>query len=188
VAGDDGGPSDDSVVQLRVHLSGVEPAIWRRVLVPGSATMGELSTILATAMGWDNAHLHAFEVAGTSYLSPEELDDDDMDEDKVTILATVRSEPRFDYDYDFGDGWSHEVLVEGVTRSPPGLVSAVCLDGENACPPEDVGGVSGYAEFLRAILDPDDLAHDTYLEWVGGSFDPAAFDVARVNALLQRLA
>jgi hypothetical protein len=150
--------------------------------------MAELSTMLLTVMGWDNSHAHAFRVGGTNYLPLGEIDEDDeIDEEKVTTLEAVGGELHFFYDYDFGDGWVHEVLVEGVVRSIPSLQFAVCLDGENACPPEDVGGVSGYAEFLHAVLDPDDLAHDSYLEWVGGSFDPETFDLAGANARLQRL-
>ena len=94
---------------------------------------------------------------------------------------------RFTFDYDFGDSWEHEVVIEDLTWSYLGLKYAVCLDGANTCPPDDVGGAGGYEEFLRALADPTHAMHDTYLEWIGGPFDPAAFDLGEVNAVLQKV-
>jgi hypothetical protein len=117
----------------------------------------------------------------------DEWPEGEIDEKDVTVLQALRDEPRFFFDYDFGDGWEHEVVVEAVTWSSYGLKFAVCIDGQNACPPEDVGGTSGYAHFLEAIADPDHEDHDGYLEWVGGSFDPVAFDLGTANAACQKV-
>jgi Plasmid pRiA4b ORF-3-like protein len=111
--------------------------------------------------------------------------DEEIDEKGVTVLQALREERRFVYDYDFGDGWEHDVIIEEITWPHLGLKFAVCIDGQNACPPEDVGGPGGYSEFLDAISDPTHEEHKSSLEWAGGSFDPVAFSVAGTNAALQ---
>jgi hypothetical protein len=144
--------------------------------------------MLLAAMGWTNSHLHAFRVGDKRYgMCFDEYPEEEVDEKGVTVLQALREERRFVYDYDFGDGWEHDVIIEELTWSYFGLKFAVCIDGQNACPPEDVGGPGGYSEFLDAISDPKHEEHESYLEWVGGSFDPAAFSVAAANAALQRV-
>jgi hypothetical protein len=150
--------------------------------------MAKLSDVLLAAMGWTNSHLHAFRVGEKRYgMNFDEYPDGEIDEKTVTVLQALRDERRFTYDYDFGDGWEHEVVIEELSWSYFGLKFAVCIDGQNACPPEDVGGTGGYVEFLEAISDPTHEEHESYLEWVGGSFDPAEFDLANANALLQKV-
>lgn len=171
-----------------MQLSGVEPAIWRRVLVPGSARLNTLSEVLLAAMGWSNSHVHAFRVGEKDYgMHVDDWTEDEIDEKEVTVLQALGDAQSFSFDYDFGDGWVHEVAIEEITWPDEGLTFAVCVDGENACPPEDVGGVAGYAGFLEAIADPEHEEHEEYLEWVGGAFDPAAFDVGAANAACQRI-
>ncbi len=144
--------------------------------------------MLLAAMGWTNSHMHAFRIGGKHFgLHVDEWPDDEIDEKDATVLEALRDERRFFFDYDFGDSWEHEVVIEELTWSYHGLKFAVCLDGQNACPPEDVGGTHGYADFLEAIADPDHEARESYLEWVGGSFDPAEFDLAVANARCQRV-
>jgi hypothetical protein len=150
--------------------------------------MAKLSEMLLAAMGWTNSHLHAFEVGDRRYgMCFDEYPEGEIDEKGVTILQALRDERRFTYEYDFGDSWEHEVVIEALTWSYFGLKFGVCIDGQNACPPEDVGGAPGYAEFLEAIADPDGDEHDHYLEWVGGSFDATEFDLGAANAALQKI-
>ena len=150
--------------------------------------MAKFSEMLLAAMGWTNSHLHAFRVGEKRYgMNFDEYPDGEIDEKTVTVLQALRDERRFTYDYDFGDGWEHEVVIEELSWSYFGLKFAVCIDGQNACPPEDVGGTGGYVEFLEAISDPTHEEHESYLEWVGGSFAPAEFDLANANALLQKV-
>jgi hypothetical protein len=150
--------------------------------------MAKLSEILLAAMGWTNSHLHAFRVGQKLYgMNYDEFPDGEIDEKTVTVLRALREVRRFTYEYDFGDGWEHDVVIEELTWSYFGLKFAVCLDGQNACPPEDVGGTGGYTEFLEAISDPQHDEHESYLEWVGGSFDPGEFNLANANALLQKV-
>lgn len=181
-------PPGQSVFRLRIQLVGVDPVVWRRLLVPGSVRLNKLSEMLLAAMGWTNSHLHAFRVGDKHYgMHFDDWPEGEIDEKGVTVLQALRDERRFLFEYDFGDGWEHEVVIEEMTWSYHGLKFAVCLDGENACPPEDVGGTGGYADFLEAIADPDHEEHDSYLEWVGGSFDPSEFDLASANALCQKV-
>jgi hypothetical protein len=171
-----------------MQLAEINPVVWRRVLVPGAVRMAKLSEMLLAAMGWTNSHLHAFRVGDRLYgVCFDDYPEEEIDEKSVTVLQALREERRFIYDYDFGDGWEHEVVIEELSWSYFGLKFAVCIDGQNACPPEDVRGPGGYLEFLDAISDPKHEEHASYLEWAGGSFDPAEFDLAATNAALQRV-
>lgn len=178
------------VFQLRVRLEGTNPVVWRRLLVPGQLRLPALHSVFQEAFGWSDSHLHQFRVGSSVYAVHTEdwdTDDGDTDEAEVSVFDAFHGERRGFYDYDFGDSWHHEVVVESESSIPGALKHAVCLDGQNRCPPEDVGGVDGYAEFLGAISDPAHEEHDELLAWVGGSFDPEDFDLAAANAALQRV-
>jgi hypothetical protein len=172
-----------------VRLLDVKPPIRRRLLVPGDATLAKLHVILQVAMGWEDYHLHAFRIGKVRYGLADDEDDfgpPEIDETTITIAEAFAKERKGFYDYDFGDSWEHEIVVEETTSSAP-LVFAVCLDGKRACPPEDSGGTWGYANLLEALGDPEHEEHEEYLEWAGEDFDPEAFDLAAVNASLQQL-
>ena len=173
---------------MRIQLNDVDPVIWRRLLVPGSVRMAKLANILIAGMGWTNSHLHAFRVGEKRYgMNFDEYPEGEIDEKSVTVLQSLRDERRFSFDYDFGDSWEHEVVIEELTWTFFGLKYAVCIDGANACPPEDVGGTGGYAYFLEAINDPEHEEFDDYTAWIDGSFDPSEFDLGEVNAMLQKV-
>jgi len=140
-------------------------------------------------MGWNNSHLHSFTIGDSLYgMQLDDYPDEELNERDFTVTKVLPEGMRcFQYEYDFGDSWEHEVLVEDVSFSSPALKFGVCIDGQGACPPEDVGGIPGYAQFLEAIADPLHEEHDNYLVWVGHKFDPAAFDLAAANAALQRV-
>jgi hypothetical protein len=181
-------PASKTVLRLRVSLMDITPTIWRRLFVPGEIKLSKLHLIFQAAFGWENYHLHVFEIGQDRYGEPhQEYDNDDIDEEGVLLSDVATARSRFFYEYDFGDCWRHEVVVESVDPVPAVLKFAVCLDGQNARPPEDVGGTGGYGEFLETIADPEHEEHEHYLLWAGGSFDPAAFDLAAVNAALQRV-
>ena len=174
------------VVQLRVSLDSVEPPVWRRLLVPGSVRLDKLHRMLQGAMGWEDSHLHCFEIGGVRF-GPQfdDYPEDEEDEKSGTVMRAFDRVDRGVYEYDFGDGWEHELVVEARSRSPIGLKFGVCLDGENACPPEDCGGPGGYADLLSVLTDPAHEEHGFFLDWVGGPIDPAEFDLALANARLQ---
>jgi hypothetical protein len=96
-----------------------------------------------------------------------------------------REKHKFIYEYDFGDSWEHVILVEKILSPEPGATYPECVKGRRARPPEDVGGIWGYADFLEAIRDPTHPEHESYVEWIGGEFDPEAFDLDEVNAALR---
>jgi hypothetical protein len=177
-----------TIIQLRVTLEEVEPLVWRRLLVPGNAKLAKLHDMVQVAMGWTNSHLHQFMIGNAVYgMHADDYPEHEIDYQEVTILDAVGTHERFSYEYDFGDGWEHEIVVETSTPTPHGLKHAVCLAGENACPPEDCGGPGGYEELLQVLGDPAHEDHDQLTEWIGGSFDPAFFDLVAVNVALQQL-
>ncbi len=175
--------------QVKISLLEIEPEIWRRLLVPRGVRLDRLHEIFQVAMGWTNSHLHEFRVGDTRYSEPDpEYDKGDVrDERSVRLFEVARGvNDSFLYEYDFGDSWEHRVVVEKILapeESPADL--PVCLAGARACPPEDCGGMPGYESFLEALRDPAHEEHAAMLAWVGGSFDPEAFDLKSVNRLLQ---
>ena len=168
----------DSIVSLKVTLKGTKPPVWRRLLVPGSMTLGDLSEAILTGMGWIGGHLHAFDVDGRQYGDPATTDDV-ANENRLTLNGVVKSGvKRFGYTYDFGDDWEHVVAVEKTLAPAPGQAYPACVDGKRNCPPEDCGGVWGYAELLEILADPAHPEREERLEWIGGDFDPEAFDAS----------
>ena len=176
------------IFQLKVSLADVTPPVWRRVLVPGGYTLDRLHRVIQHAMGWQDCHLHSFDIDGVQYAQPDpdgELSPCDELDARLDAVAAKGS--RFLYTYDFGDWWEHEVTVEDVLVAEPDERYPVCVDGERACPPEDVGGAFGYRAFLAALADPEHPDHGPMRVWVGGAFDPADFDPARATTLVRRL-
>lgn len=174
--------------QLTITLKDVKPPVWRRVLVPSDYTLAQVQEALLTAMGWAGYHLALFRIGSATYMDVDvDWPDDAIDPSTVRLGDLVRAGDRFAFEYDFGDGWRHQVVVEDVVPTL-GKQRPVCLDGGRACPPEDVGGPWGYGDFLDAIGDPQHDRHDELLEWIGGSFDPAAFDAAETDGIFAALA
>lgn len=185
-------PASEQLYQFKITLLESQPPIWRRIQVK-NCTLDKLHERIQTAMGWTNSHLHQFEIAGERYGDPYLLDDGFEDfhciDSTVTKISDIlpKSGKRFHfrYEYDFGDGWQHEVLFEGCLRVEKGQRYPICVEGERACPPEDIGGVWGYAEFLEALSDPEHEEHDDYTEWAR-NFDPEAFDAVKATKRMQR--
>src|SRR5262249_33442882 len=177
------------VYQIKVTLKGSKPPIWRRMQVISATTLAQLHRILQCVMGWEGSHLYRFVVGGMEDGDPRMLEEmDAADARRVTMTSLVRGDKaKFLYEYDFGDSWDHDLLIEKVLPCEARKSYPVCLTGKRACPPEDCGGIWGYASFLEAIQDPQHPEHEEMLEWVGGEFDPEAFDLDEVNRELQRL-
>jgi hypothetical protein len=176
------------VLWVSITLADVVPTVWRRLLVPGAVRLAKLHRIIQAAMGWTDSHLHAFTIGDQRYgMHFDDYPEDEIDENEVSVMKAVGDHRRFVYEYDFGDSWEHTIVVEEVTRTTGGLKFAVCLDGQSACPPEDCGGAHGYAELLETLADPGHRDHARAVQWIGGSFDPASFDLASTNVSLQHL-
>jgi len=186
-----GAPSntEPTILQLKISLVGVsKPAVWRRVLVPADVRLDRLHEVIQAAMGWEDYHMHVITNGSAEYGIPDpELGHRD---ERRTMLNHLLERPgdRIQYTYDFGDGWEHDILVEGVLAGVPDAPYPVCLTGKGACPPEDCGGVWGYAQLREALADPAHEEHENMLEWLGldgaSEFDPASFDVDKVNGAL----
>jgi len=178
------------IFQLKIALRDTKLPIWRTVQVPGDVTLRQLHKVLQLTMGWQNSHLHEFRVDGVSYGEPDVAFDTDVNDERRVRLARVAPEAgaTLTYLYDFGDGWEHDVVVEKILPPEPRVRYPLCLAGQGACPPEDVGGAWGYDEFLAAIRDPGNEQHDEMLEWIGGAFDPGKFDVRATNEAFDRFA
>jgi hypothetical protein len=175
-----------------VTLAGIRPPIWRRVQVPSDLTLAKLHHVIQDAMGWIDYHLHQFDAGGITYGDPSLNEDgmmDDVVNERTARLSRLAPSPknRLNYLYDFGDSWEHTILVEAVLPPEPGRHYPVCLTGKRACPPEDCGGPWGYADLLTAIADPAHPEHTTLLTWLGGPFDPEAFDLEAVNQRLSSI-
>jgi hypothetical protein len=180
---------DKTVYQLKVTLMDIRPPIWRRLLIPANATLADLHDAIQGCMGWQDYHLHQFIVGDEYYGLPDPEYEglaDMQDESRVSLAKVVAGQGfRFNYEYDFGDSWLHEILVEEVQPVDPEVSYPVCIGGRRAGPPEDVGGIGGYQFFLEAIRNPRHPEHEEMLDWVGGSFDPEAFDLEEANEALR---
>jgi hypothetical protein len=180
-------PTQARIYQLKITLMGSKPPIWRRLLVSSATTLELLHAILLRTMGWGGGHMHQFEGPdGTQYGCPEpDMDYHVTDEARVRLDRVLRGEKQsMLYLYDFGDSWEHKVVVEKILDTSEGLAVPVCIGGKRACPPDDCGGIWGYADFLAAIGDPAHPEHEEMVEWIGGEFDPEEFDPLIVNEIL----
>lgn len=177
----------DTIHRLKITLHDVEPPVWRRIEVPSSMTLGELSPVLEAAMGWLGGHLHLFDVDGLTYGTPDpDWETDDLDEGRYRLSDVLPSAGRsMRWDYDFGDGWEHTVEVEGIVAAEPGVMYPRCIAGERACPPEDCGGPWGYADLLEALADPDHPDHERLREWAPLGFDPSRFDLEETDRAMR---
>jgi hypothetical protein len=178
--------------QFRVALREIVPTIWRRILVPGDYTFWDLHVAIQDAMGWLDYHLHLFRVESPLIDAAAQIGipDEDFFEGDERILpgwevpvAAYLFEPGDTavYEYDFGDGWEHDLTLEAILPDETGKHFPICLAGQRACPPEDCGGVGGYENVIEVLRNPDHEEHASMLSWVGGSYDPAGFDPGRVK-------
>ncbi|WP_006787642.1 plasmid pRiA4b ORF-3 family protein [Thiorhodospira sibirica] len=191
-----------SVYQLKITLLDTDPAIWRRVQVKSDIHLGQLHEIIQTVMGWEFSHLHAYRPAHNHLgVFPDETylitdlsmmgDEDETNLDETGFrLEQVLQNPKeyIVYEYDFGDSWEHEIRLEKILPPNTALAAPSCLEGEGACPPEDIGGVWGYYEVLAALADKDHPEHAEMMEYYGKmNLDQQRFgaeEIALVNTEL----
>jgi hypothetical protein len=186
--------------QINVTISDIEPPIWRRLRVPGSITFDQLHAVIQAAFGWLNYHLYRFEFDGVVVVEDDpdytiaELwgDARQLDPESTPIGTAFETHARCLYVYDFGDEWVHEIVVEKRLKENKKYATPVCLAGARHRPPEDVGGVGGYAHFMESIQDEDDPEREECLEWAekdtgGRLFDPEYFHLHEVNRKLEHV-
>jgi hypothetical protein len=176
------------IYELHVELEDIEPLIWRRILVPAKFTLPKLHDLLQLVMGWTDSHLHSFQIGDRAFsMEGADLEELQMLNEKKYTLDAVLGDSilEFVYEYDFGDSWRHRITVTPVTKPKTDWFYPLCVAGARAAPPDDVGGVTGYFEFLSAIKNPKHKEHASMLVWIGGAFDPEGFDLNEINRTLR---
>lgn len=168
---------------LHISLVEIEPLIWRRVKVEADVLLSDLHHVIQLAMGWKNYHLYQFSHHGLLMGNPVLLEGEDIVSDRAVPLAAILKElgDSLMYEYDFGDGWMHEIRLEEILEEEKSSFPPVYLDGQRSSPPEDCGGVPGYREALKVLADKKHPEYKEMRTWVGRSFDPEKVDPDRIN-------
>lgn len=182
---------NDKLFQVKITLKGSKPLIWRRLIIPSNLLLPDFHKIIQTAMEWTNSHLHHF-VDDRKFYEPSG-DDSFMDTglnavgyDSVRVNDLLKKEKdKITYEYDFGDGWEHEIMLEKVLPPDKKKYYPVCIDGKRSAPPEDIGGIPGYYQFLEALDNPDHELHEMYDPEFLNEFDPDYFDKDEINEFLK---
>ncbi len=179
-----------NILQLKITLLGIEPKIYRIVQVPATITLRNLHKVLQRVMEWENYHLYQF-VKDRDSFGPKSRDFDmpEVQNDKSVPVADLLPKPRHKmlYEYDFGDGWLHEILLQKILPAEEGVRYPVCIEGKYAGPPEDSGGPPGYCDLLEALDDPAHEGHEVAKDWLGEDYDAEFFDLEEVNRRLRRI-
>jgi hypothetical protein len=179
-----------SIYQLKITLLGIDPPLWRLLQVPSTLLLCCLHYALQAVVGWTDSHLHQYEKDGKCWGNIESDESGDLeliDESQFSIGKVLTAQgDALVYVYDFGDNWRHEIVLEKIIP-PNGPTKPVCLDGARRCPPEDIGGANGYAEFLEVIFDLGHEESNRFREWAGGKFHAEDFSVKAVNEVLDRM-
>lgn len=172
--------------RIKVSLRHIKPPVWRRLLVPSDIRLPLLHDVLQAAMGWHDCHLHAFRVGDQEWAPPSDFEAIGEDSSEVSLEQIAPGKgSRVLYEYDFGDGWQHEIVVEAVVDER--CSAARCVTGRRNCPPEDCGGPYGYADFVAVITDPSHPRHAEFCAWANPDFDPESFDVDAIDARLRQI-
>ncbi len=183
--------SEKGILQLKISLEGTKPLVWRRILMQNKATFLALHNAIQNSFGWEDYHLHEFRIAGACIgLAPDYKDAFDSEkpdfESKKTLLSQFleKEGQTIQYVYDFGDDWMHTIKLEKILPIEKGKKYPMCIDGAMNCPPEDCGGIYGYEDFKKAVLNKKHPRHKELIDWIGGYFDPNEFDIEETNVQL----
>ena len=182
----------EPILQFKVTLRGIRPQIWRRLQVPASYTFWDLHVAIQDAMGWADCHLHAFRIEHPDSESLEVLgipNEEWIPGQQATVpgweiqildyFQTLGD--KAEYEYDFGDSWIHDVVLEEMLPPERGAEYPRCLAGRRACPPEDCGGIPGYKELIEVMNDPAHERRTNLVDWLGKGYEPESFDAAKVR-------
>lgn len=174
------------IYQIQIELQDSEPKIWRRVLVASDIVLADLHKIIQTTMGWSNSHLHQF-INGKASYAPEEFElGATADPSRIKLHSVLKKEKeKLKYEYDFGDGWEHIIMLEKILPYEKIVELPQCIDGKRNCPPDDCGGISQYSNLLKIVSNPRHKEYAELMEWLGGEFDPEYFDMEDINEVLK---
>jgi hypothetical protein len=184
------------IARLKVTLAHVEPTVVRRIEVPLDITLSNLHLVIQVVMPWWNYHLYEFRARTHHWGLLPDPGNGWPGMPRVLSAATATladltatsGAKTFVYTYDFGDDWEHKVKIEKTGDPAAGADYPRLVDASGRCPPEDVGGPWGYAEYLEAIADPKHERHVELVEWRGAGFDPNVVDMASIRNDLAKLA
>ncbi len=177
-----------TIYQLNITLLETTPLIWRQFQVDSRIPLNQLHTTIQIVMGWENSHLHEYQVGKKRFGIPDNdfPGDPTLNEQNYVISDLLKQEKiSLTYVYDFGDHWQHQLTLEKILPYTTECTLPYCLDGANACPPEDVGGTFAYADFISAINDPSHESHEDFMQWIGDDFSPTRFDASTINHQLR---
>ncbi len=183
---------NERIARIHIKLDHIKPVIWRRVEVPITTSLKGLHDIIQAVMLFEDYHLFEFNAGGRRYAVP----DPEWDIGRETYAArnvrigalVARDIETFDYTYDFGDDWRHSITVEAVMDADPAVEYPRFVDGDRRAPPEDVGGLSGFEEFLNVRTKPRHKQRRQVVDWYGGPFKPEDISVATINERFAKLA
>jgi len=179
----------ENIYQFKIALKKTKPPIWRRIQVPESYTFWDLHVAIQNAMGWNDSHLHQFDVINPKTGGLDSIGSP-ADDYSVVVIAedTAQIAEYFQapkdkarYVYDFGDSWEHQITLEKILPEVPGTMYPKCIAGRRACPPDDSGGVYGYGNLLQIVANPNHPEYEESVEWLGKDFDPVKFDPKAVQ-------
>lgn len=174
---------DNRFYLLKIYLSEINPQIWRRFVVPATISLDRLHDVIQIVMGWTDSHLHQFSIGNKRYTEDPEFKEEGLECGKYRLGDLIKKKGReFEYLYDFGDSWRHCLVLEDSRYDASDLnYDMECLEGERACPPEDVGGVPGYHQFCKILNNPNHKEYEETRQWIGGHYDPEKFDIEEIN-------
>jgi len=183
----------DTIARLKIALDDVTPTVLRRIEVPFNIRLDRLHLAIQAAMGWTNTHLYEIRARDVGWGIPDrDWGDGPLDARKARLAAVLEDvgAKTLRYLYDFGDRWEHTIKVERLIDPEPGALYPRLIEASGRCPPEDIGGPWGYAEYLEAIGNPKHERHAEFKEWLAEDFDPNFVDASwlaeKVNALAKR--
>ncbi len=185
----------DKGIILHIELGYIKPKIWRKFIVPSDITFADLHHIVQAVMGWDNAHLYQFfkdyngDRIGMIFDDGWGLDDMlDAETVKISDYLANKGDSIY-YEYDFGDGWQHLIKVKELKKDEKHRDGNYprCLEGANACPPEDCGGFGGFEYLMEVLSNKKHPEHKDMKEWMGGNFDREYFNLDEINQILKRI-
>lgn len=170
------------IFQFKISLLELKPEVWRRVLIDPTMTMEEMHYVMQSVMGWYAEHLYEFRSGKRVLIDPDGDDEDGEFSDEVLVGQAFRKKgDKWTYTYDFGDNWEHVIELEEILDRENGLEYPLCVDGANACPPEDSGGIPGYLNLQAVLKNPKDPEYAEIVEWLGKDFDASYFNKDAVN-------
>jgi len=182
---------EKNIYRLKITIQWSEPQIWREVLMKKNSTFKNLHQLIQIIMEWDNAHLHEFPLDNHKYIGVKPKNSFGFSnktcikENNAELQDYLKKKgDTIEYLYDFGDNWQHIIELKEIKEIDDNKKYPICIDGENAAPIEDVGGIPGYYNMIEALNDTEHPQHEMYKEWMGENYDPTQFDKEKINKIL----